>query len=205
MRTLSIIRTHDDRDVPVAGVYTIDPAHTSVEFVGRHLMITKVRGRFPDVSGTITINDEPERSHVEVEINVAKIDTGNADRDAHLRSADFFDVDNHPTMSFTSTKVEASRSQTWLLTGDLTVRGITRPVTLQVDFDGAGTSPIGDRRISFSAAADVDREDWGLTWNMALDTGGVLVGKTARVELNVQAVAADVILSALGGPDGDGR
>jgi polyisoprenoid-binding protein YceI len=190
MRTLSIVRTHDDRDIPVAGVYTIDPAHTSVEFVGRHLMITKVRGRFPEVSGTITIDDEPERSHVEVEIGVASIDTGNTDRDNHLRSADFFDVDHHPTMSFKSTKVEASGSGTWLVTGDLTVRDVTRPVTLQVDFDGAGSSPVGDERISFSAAAEVDREDWGLTWNMALETGGVLVGKKVRIELNVQAVAA---------------
>ena len=190
MRTLSIIRTHDDRDIPAAGAYAIDPAHTSVEFVGRHLMITKVRGRFPAVSGTITIEDDPERSHVEVEVHVASIDTGNADRDAHLRSADFFDVDTHPTMTFRSTGVEARDDRTWAVAGDLTVRGVTLPVTLQVDFDGAGTSPIGDERISFSAATEVDREDWGLTWNMALETGGVLVGKKVRIELNVQAVAA---------------
>ncbi|MGH9287902.1 MAG: YceI family protein [Acidimicrobiales bacterium] len=190
MRTLSIVRTHDDREIPVAGVYTIDPAHTSVEFVGRHLMITKVRGRFPEVLGTITIDEEPERSRVEVEVNVASVDTGNADRDAHLRSADFFDADTYPTIAFNSTNVEASESGTWLVTGDLTVRDVTRPVTLQVDFDGAATSPAGDQRISFSAAADVNREDWGLTWNMALETGGVLVGRNARIELNVQAVAA---------------
>src|SRR4029079_2442185 len=121
MRTLSTVRTHGDRDVPVAGVYTVDAAHTSVEFVGRHLMITKVRGRFPDVSGTITITDEPEQSHVEVEIGVASIDTGNSDRDNHLRGADFFDVDNYPTMTFRSTKVEATGSGAWLVTGDLTV------------------------------------------------------------------------------------
>jgi polyisoprenoid-binding protein YceI len=190
MRTLSIVRTHEDRDIPAAGAYAIDPAHTSVEFVGRHLMITKVRGRFPDVSGTITIDDDPERSHVEVEIGVASIDTGNTDRDNHLRSVDFFDVDTYPTMSFRSTKVEASSSGTWLVTGDLTVRDVTRAVTLQVDFDGAGGSPFGDERISFSAATEVDREDWGLTWNVALETGGVLVGKKVRIELNVQAVAA---------------
>jgi polyisoprenoid-binding protein YceI len=191
MSLLSIVRTHDDRDIPVAGAYAIDPAHTSVEFVGRHLMITKVRGRFPDVSGTITIDDEPERSHVEVEIGVASIDTGNADRDSHLRSADFFDVDTYPTMSFRSTKVEASGSGTWLVSGHLTVRDVTHPVTLQVDFDGAGGSPFGDERISFSATTEVDREDWGLTWNVALETGGVLVGKKVRIELNVQAVAAE--------------
>jgi polyisoprenoid-binding protein YceI len=192
MRNVSLIRSHDDRDIPVAGVYTIDPAHTSVEFVARHLMITKVRGRFPEVSGTITIGDEPERSRVEVEIGVGGVDTGNADRDAHLRSADFFDADNHPTMSFRSTNVVPGDSGTWSVTGDLTVRDVTRPVTLRVEFDGAGSSPFGDERISFSATAEIEREDWDLSWNMALESGGVLVGKKVRLELNVQAVAADV-------------
>jgi len=189
-RMLSILRTHDDRHIPVPGEYAIDPAHTTVEFIGRHLMITKVRGRFPEVSGTITIDDEPERSHVEVELGVASIDTGNPDRDGHLRSPDFFDADQYPTISFRSTNVEAGASGTWAVTGDLTVRDVTRPVTLQVDFDGANSSPMGDERIAFSAATEVDREDWGLTWNVALETGGVLVGKKARIELNIQAVAA---------------
>jgi polyisoprenoid-binding protein YceI len=188
-RTVSILRTHDDREIPVAGEYAVDPAHTSVEFIGRHLMITKVRGRFPDVSGTITIDDEPQRSRVEVELGVASVDTGNPDRDAHLRSPDFFDAEVYPTISFRSTKVEADDSGTWAVTGDLTVRGVTRPVTLQVDFDGANASPFGDERIAFSAAAEVDREDWGLTWNVALETGGLLVGRKVRIELNVQAVA----------------
>lgn len=189
MRTLGLVRTHDERDIPVAGVYTIDPAHTSVEFVARHLMITKVRGRFRELSGTITIDQEPERSHVEVEIDVASVDTGDNDRDQHLRSADFFNVADHPRMSFTSTSVMASDSATWHVTGDLTVRGVTRPVMLQVDFDGASTSPAGDERIAFSAATEVDREDWGLAWNMGLEAGGVVVGKRVRIELNVQAVA----------------
>jgi polyisoprenoid-binding protein YceI len=189
-RQLSVLRTHDDREIPVAGEYTIDPAHTAVEFVGRHLMITKVRGRVPDVSGTITIDEDPERSHVEVELMVASLETGNADRDAHLRSPDFFNVDKYPTITFKSTKVDAGKSGTWAVTGDLTVRDVTRPVTLQVDFDGANASPMGDERIAFSAATDVDREDWGLTWNVALETGGMLVGKKVRIELNVQAVAA---------------
>jgi polyisoprenoid-binding protein YceI len=163
--------------------------HTTVEFIGRHLMITKVRGRFPAVSGTITIDDEPEKSHVEVELQVASIDTGIPDRDGHLRSADFFNADKFPTITFKSTKVEAGKSGTWDVTGDLTVREITRPITLEVDFDGANASPFGDERIAFSAATEVDREDWGLTWNVALETGGVLVGRKVRIELNVQAVA----------------
>ncbi|MEY2404190.1 MAG: hypothetical protein QOD38_1741 [Acidimicrobiaceae bacterium] len=189
-RTVSVLRTHDDRLIPVAGVYDIDGPHTSVEFVGRHLMITKVRGRFNDVRGQITIAEDPEKSHVEVEIDVSSLSSGNDDRDAHLRSADFFDVEHYPTIAFTSTSVKPVRDNTWELVGDLTVRGITRPITLQVDFDGGGASPMGDERVGFSAATDIDREDFGLTWNVALETGGLLVGKSVRIELAVQAIAA---------------
>ena len=188
-QTVSVLRTRDDRVIPVAGVYEIDGAHTSVEFVGRHLMITKVRGRFSDVRGRITIAEEPENSHVEVEIGVASVSTGNDDRDAHLKNADFFDVDHYPTITFASTGVKPLRDNTWELAGDLTVHGTTKPVTLQVDFDGGGASPMGDERIGFSAATEVNREDFGLTWNVSLETGGLLVGKTARIELAVQAIA----------------
>jgi polyisoprenoid-binding protein YceI len=180
----------NDREVPVPGHYAIDPAHTSVEFVGRHLMITKVRGRFPDVSGIITVDDEPARSHVEVTIGVSSIDSGNPDRDAQLRGPDFFDATQFPTITFKSTQVEVGESDTWMITGDLTVRDVTRPVTLEFEFDGANASPFGDQRIGFSAATEVDREAWGLTFNVALETGGVLVGKKVRIELNVQAVAS---------------
>ena len=189
-RTVSVLRTHDDRLIPVAGIYDIDGPHTSVEFVGRHLMITKVRGRFNDVRGKITIGEEPENSHVEVEIGVVSLSTGNDDRDAHLRSEDFFDVEHYPTIAFASTAVRPLRDNTWELVGDLTVRGTTRPITLQVDFDGGGISPMGDERIGFSAATDINREDFGLTWNVALETGGLLVGNTVRIELAVQAIAA---------------
>ena len=189
-RTVSVLRTHDDRLIPAAGVYDIDGSHTSVEFVGRHLMITKVRGRFNDVRGKITIGEEPENSHVEVEIDVGSLSTGNDDRDAHLRSEDFFDVEHYPTIAFASTTVRPLRGNTWEVVGDLTVHGTTRAITLQVDFDGGGSSPMGDERIGFSAATDVNREDFGLTWNVALETGGLLVGKTARIELAVQAIAA---------------
>ena len=189
-QTVSVLRTRDDREIPVAGVYDIDGAHTSVEFVGRHLMITKVRGRFGDVRGRITIADEPENSHVEVEIGVASVSTGNDDRDAHLKSGDFFDVEHYPTITFVSTAVNPARDNAWELAGDLTVHGTTRPITMQVDFDGGGSSPMGDERIGFSAATEVDREDWGLSWNVSLESGGLLVGKKVRIELNVQAVAA---------------
>ena len=189
-QTVSVLRTRDDRVIPAAGVYEIDAAHTSVEFVARHLMITKVRGRFSDVRGQITIDEEPTKSHVEVEIGVASVSTGNDDRDAHLKSGDFFDVEHYPTIAFASTAVRPLREDTWELVGDLTVHGTTRPITLQVDFDGGGASPMGDERIGFSAATEVDREDFGLTWNVTLETGGILVGKTARIELAVQAIAA---------------
>jgi polyisoprenoid-binding protein YceI len=195
-RTVSVLRTHDDRVIPVAGTYDIDGTHTSVEFVGRHLMITKVRGRFTDVSGRITIAEEPEASHVEVEIGAASLSSGNADRDAHLKSADFFDVERFPTITFRSTSVTALADNTWEVVGDLTVRDTTRAVNLQVDFDGADVSPLGDERVGFSAATDLNREDFGLTWNMALETGGLLVGKTARIELAVQAIAATAAAAA---------
>jgi polyisoprenoid-binding protein YceI len=152
-------------------------------------MITKVRGRFSDVRGQITVGEEPEDSHVEVEIGAASLSTGSDDQDAHLKSGDFFDVEHHPTITFASTAVKPPRDTTWELAGDLTVHGTTRPITLQVDFDGGGASPMGDERIGFSAATDVNREDFGLTWNMPLETGGLLVGKSARIELAVQAIA----------------
>src|SRR5438309_3712784 len=193
-RTVSVLRTRYDQVIPVAGVYEIDGAHTSVEFVGRHLMITKVRGRFSDVRGQITIAEEPTKSHVEVEIGVASVSTGNGDRDAHLRSGDFFDAEQYPTITFASTGVKPVRDNTWEVVGDLTVHGTTKPVTLQVDFDGGGASPMGDERIGFSAATEVNREDFGLTWNVALETGGLLVGKVARIELAVQAIAAKAVV-----------
>jgi polyisoprenoid-binding protein YceI len=190
-RTVSVLRTLDDRLIPVAGVYEIDATHTAVEFIARHLMITKIRGHFSDVRGQISITEEPENSHVEVEIGTASLTTGDGDRDAHLRSGDFFDVERYPTITFRSTSVRAKPDTTWELAGDLTVRDTTRPVTLQVDFDGADVSPLGDERIGFSAATEVNREDFGLTWNMALETGGWLVGKTARIELSVEAIATN--------------
>ncbi len=188
-RTVNLLRTHDYRRVPAAGVYDIDGAHTSVEFVARHLMITKVRGRFKDVRGQITIADEPEASHVEVEIAAASLDSGNSERDAHLRSSDFFDVDRYPVVAFRSTAVRALLAG-WEVVGDLTVRDATRRVRIEVEFDGTSMSPLGDERVGFSATAEVDREDFGLTWNTTLETGGVVVSRAVRIELAVQATRA---------------
>jgi polyisoprenoid-binding protein YceI len=189
-RTISVLRTVDDRQVPVAGEYAIDPAHTSVEFVVRHMMISNVRGRFPEVSGTITVDEMPERSHVEVKLEAASLDTGIPERDRHLRSSDFFDVKAHPTLRFRSTKVEPAPSGAWAVTGDLTILDVTRPVILRVTFEGGNASAAGGERIAFTAAAELNREDWGLTWNQALEVGGVLVGKKARIDVNVEAVAS---------------
>jgi polyisoprenoid-binding protein YceI len=197
-RTISVLRTVDDRQVPLAGEYAIDQAHTSVEFVVRHMMISNVRGRFREVSGTITVDEVPERSHVEVDINAVSIDTGIGERDRHLRSPDFFDVERHPTIRFKSTKVELAPSGAWVVTGDLTILDVTRPVTLQLSFEGANASATGGERIAFSAAAEVNREDWGLTWNQALEAGGVLIGKKARIEINLEAVAIRPPLTASG-------
>jgi len=119
------------------------------------------------------------------------VSTGNGDRDAHLKSGDFFDVEHYPVITFASSGVKPLRDNTWELVGDLTVHGTTKPVTLQVDFDGGGASPMGDERVGFSAATEVNREDFGLTWNVALESGGMLVGKSARIELAVQAIATN--------------
>ena len=182
-----LTREYEGSLVPSPGVYQIDTAHTTVEFVARHLMITKVRGRFGEFAGTITVGDVPEESSVEVTIQAGSVDTAQAQRDEHLRSADFFDVERYPTLRFVSTEVEAERDDRWKVTGDLTVRDVTKPVVLEVEFHGGSTTPWGTQAIGFSAEAEVDREEWGLTWNQALETGGVLVGKKAKIEIAVEA------------------
>jgi polyisoprenoid-binding protein YceI len=182
-----LVRQHNDSQIPAAGTYALDPSHTTVEFVARHMMISKVRGGFTGVSGSITVGDTPEESSVEATIEVGSVVSGDSKRDEHLRSPDFFDVDRYPTISFRSTAVREGR-RGWQVDGDLTVRDTTRPVTLDVEFEGAETTPWGTSAIGFSAFTEVDREDWGLTWNAALETGGVVVGKKVRLELNVEAV-----------------
>lgn len=174
--------------VPEPGTYTLDQGHTTIEFVGRHLMITKVRGRFTDFDGHIVIGDSPEDSSVEVTISTASVDSSDEKRDGHLRSPDFLDVENYPAITFRSTKVDIGRDGKAKVTGDLTIKDVTRPVTLDVEFDGAQADPWGGQRLGFSAQAEIDREEWGLTWNVVMETGGVLVSKKIRLELNVQAV-----------------
>jgi len=184
----TLTREYQGLQIPEAGTYALDQGHTTVEFVGRHLMITKGRGRFTDFSGQVVIGESPEQSSVEVTINAASVDSGDEKRDGHLRSPDFLDVERFPHITFRSTQVELGREGLAKVTGDLTVKDVTHPVTLDVEFDGASPDPWGGQRLGFSASAEIDREEWGLTWNVALETGGVLVGRKIRLEFNVQAV-----------------
>lgn len=172
--------------------WNIDRAHTTVEFSVKHMMFTKVRGRFTEVSGTITADpDDPDASTVEVVIGAASIDTGVADRDDHLRSADFLDVESHPRLTFRSTRVEDAAMEEgdeFDVTGNLTIRGTTRAVTLHCRFEGVGKDPWGGERAGFNARTTLDRRDFGLRWNQALEAGGVLVGNEVDIEIDVQAV-----------------
>lgn len=175
-------------ELPEPGVYELDPSHCVISAVARHLVVARVRGYFRRFSGKIQVAERPEDSSVEVEIDASSIDTGTEDRDNHLRSPDFLDVENHPKLVFNSTKVEPKEDGRFALHGDLTIRGVTRPVVLDARYEGTSGDPWGGTRIFFSASTELNREDWGMTWNMALETGGVLVSKTLKVELEVEAV-----------------
>ena len=174
-------------ELPVPGRWEIDPGHTEVAFVGRHFMLTKVRGRFTGVTGAITVAEDPGESTADVTIDMASVDSGSQARDDHLRSPDFFDTARHPTATFSGRAVgwQGTRGR---LVGELTIRGITRPVTLQAEYLGQVADPWGGQRAVFTAAGTVNREDWGLTWNMPLDNGGLLVSREIRIEIETEAV-----------------
>ena len=172
--------------VPEPGNYALDASHSAVSFSARHLMVSKVRGRFPVTDGHLVIADDPERSTVDATIDVAAVDSGDAKRDDHLRSEDFFHAEEHPHITFRSTKVEDHGDGEFTLYGDLTVRGTTRPVTLRGEYLGASPSPWGDTRIGFSAETEVNRKDFGLEWNVALETGGVLVGEKVKLTIDAE-------------------
>lgn len=175
-----------------AGVTTwkIDPAHTHVEFAVKHMMISTVKGRFSDVTGEILLDEGTlPNSKLNIDVNVASIDTREPQRDTHLRSADFFDIEKFPKMTFRATVIEGPLDQ-FKLTGDLTIHGVTRPVTFDVAHEGRGKDPWGGERIGFSATGKIKRSDFGLTWNAALETGGFLVGDDVKITLDVEAVKA---------------
>ena len=164
-----------------AGTWTIDPTHSEVGFIARHLMVTKVRGSFTDVTGTVEVADDVTASVAHVVIKTASVSTGTPDRDAHLTSADFFDAEVHPEMTFVSTAFTGDT-----LTGDLTIKDVTKPVTLDVEFNGVATDPWGNEKAGFEATADINRTDWNLNWNAALEKGGVLVSEKIKLVLDVQ-------------------
>lgn len=168
--------------------WTLDPAHTLVEFATKHLMITTVKGRFTDVSGTIKMNEaNPAASSVSAVIKAASIDTRTEQRDTHLKSVDFLEVERYPDITFTSTKVEPAGEARYRVTGDLTIHGVTKPAVLEVTDEGRTKDPWGGERAGFSATTRIDRRDYGLTWNQVLESGGVVVGYEIRITLEVEA------------------
>ena len=180
-------RTVDGHVVPAAGTWRLDPGHTDLSFWGRHFMVTKVRGRFTGVTGAVVIGDDLADSSVEVSIDMATVESGNPTRDEHLRSVELFDVVAYPRATFRSTRVEWAGTR-GTVHGDLTIHGITREVPLEVSFEGYARDPWGGDRAIFSARATVDREDFGITWNVALETGGLLVSKEIRIEIDLETV-----------------
>jgi polyisoprenoid-binding protein YceI len=188
--TKELTRIIDGMPVPAAGKWVIDGSHTSAEFVARHLMVTKVRGGFGAIGGTLDVAENPTDSKVEVTIETSSVSTGDTERDGHIKSPDFFDTDNYPEMTFASTAVRVDGSS-WILDGDLTIKGVSKPVSLEFDFAGIVTDPWGNQKAAFSAATTIDREDWNLIWNVALETGGVLVSKKIAIEIEMQAVPAN--------------
>lgn len=171
--------------------WTIDPAHSVVEFAVKHMMFTTAKGRFQDFSGTITFDEQNvENSSVDVTIQTASINTNTEDRDAHLRSADFFDSEQYPEATFRSTKVEPKRGNDFTVTGDLTIKGVTNQVTLDATYQGSGKNPWGVEVAGFEAKTSFNRKDFGLTWNQALESGGVLVSDEVKLTLEIQAGAA---------------
>jgi polyisoprenoid-binding protein YceI len=173
----------------LTGDYQIDPAHTRLGFVARHAMVTKVRGTFREVDGSIHLDaQDPTKSSAQVKVNVASITTDQDQRDAHLRGGDFFDVEQFPELTFTSTSAEKVDDETYKLTGDLTIKGVTRPVTIEFEYTGSAKDPFGNLRAGFEGRAEVNRKDWDLSWNAALETGGFLVSDKIKLELDVSAI-----------------
>ncbi|WP_298571540.1 YceI family protein [Streptomyces luteogriseus] len=173
----------------LTGDYTIDPAHSTLGFVARHAMVTNVKGSFQDFTGTLHLDGtDPSRSTASLDVVMDSIETGNADRDGHLKSADFFKADEFPAMTFRSTKAEALGGDDYRITGDLTILGTTRPLAIDLEFNGAAKDPFGNERVGFEGKAEILRSEWGLTWNAALETGGVLVSDKIKLNFDISAI-----------------
>ncbi|MGW7241125.1 YceI family protein [Streptomyces sp. NPDC054804] len=188
-------KNDDTATVPAAdtaaltGDYTIDPAHTTLGFVARHAMVTNVKGSFQQFEGSLHLDgSDPAKSTATLDITMESITTGSPDRDGHLKSADFFKTDEFPTMTFRSTKAEALGGDDYRITGDLTILGVSRPVTIDLEFNGAAKDPFGNERVGFEGKAEIKRSDWGVTWNAALETGGVLVSDKIKLNFDISAI-----------------
>ncbi len=184
---VTLTRNIDGVEVPQPGTYVLDVAHSTVSFVARHLVVSKVRGNFREFDGAITVAENVEDSTVSATIKTASVDTREAQRDAHLKSADFFDVETYPEITFTSTALHRKGSE-WVLEGDLALHGVTRPVALDLEFNGGTPDPWGGARIGFSASTEIVRDDFGMNFNAALETGGWVVSKNVKIEIEVEAV-----------------
>lgn len=179
----------DTSTTSLTGEYTLDPAHTRLGFVARHAMVTKVRGSFHELEGGGHLDQEdPSKSRVELTIKTDSIDTGNPDRDAHLRSNDFFDMEKYPEIKFVTTEVEKVDDENYKVTGDLTIKDVTKPVTVDFEFTGAAVDPFGNQRVGFEGRTTINRKDWGVNWNAALEAGGVLVSDKVTLELDISAI-----------------
>jgi polyisoprenoid-binding protein YceI len=183
------IRSDEIAREDLSGDYELDPAHSRLGFVARHAMVTKVRGQFRTFSGTLHIDaQEPSRSTAELTIQADSVDTGNEQRDGHLRTNDFFDIENHPTWTFRSTAAELVGEDTYRVTGDLTIRGVTKPVTVDLEYTGSARDPFGNVRVGFEGRTTVNRKDWGVNWNAPLEAGGILVSEKVTLELDLSAI-----------------
>ncbi|MPY59219.1 YceI family protein [Streptomyces spongiae] len=173
----------------LTGDYAIDPAHSTIGFVARHAMVTNVKGCFLEFSGALHLDGtDPARSTASIDVKMDSIDTGSADRDGHLKSADFFKTDEFPTMTFRSTKAEPLGGDDYRITGDLAILGTTRPLTIDLEFNGSAKDPFGNERVGFEGKAEILRSEWGLTWNAALETGGVLVSDKIKLVFDISAI-----------------
>ncbi|RST09357.1 polyisoprenoid-binding protein [Streptomyces sp. WAC05374] len=173
----------------LTGTYTIDPSHSGIGFAARHAMVTNVRGAFTEYEGTLDLDGaDPAASSASIDVTIASIDTGSTDRDTHLRSADFFDAEQFPLMTFRSTSAEALGGTDYRITGDLTIKGVTKPITIDLEFNGAAKDPFGNERVGFEGKAELLRSEWGLTWNAALETGGVLVSDKIKLTFEISAI-----------------
>ncbi|MEV6114253.1 YceI family protein [Streptomyces sp. NPDC052109] len=173
----------------LSGDYTIDPAHTTIGFTARHAMVTNVKGSFHDFTGALHLDGtDPSRSTATLDVKMSSIDTGSEDRDGHLKSSDFFKIDEFPTMTFRSTKAEALGGDDYRITGDLSLLGVTKSITIDLEFNGAAKDPFGNERVGFEGKAEILRSEWGLTWNAALETGGMLVSDKIKLNFDISAI-----------------